>query len=86
MANQLQLLLLQQVTLELQHQLTLEQAPQVQESVLEEPVHNLTHLREVDLEAQEWEDLVEAWAVCHQAWEWEECHQEECLPHSRCNK
>ena len=87
MGNHL-LQLQQQVTLELQQE-PLEQAPQVQESVLEELVHNLTHLLEVDLEAQVWVEWAE-WeatlAVCHQAWAWEECNQDKCLTHSRCNK
>ena len=73
--------LLPQVTLELQHQqTTLEQAPQVQESVLEEQELNKTHLLEVDSEVQ-WE--VALVAVCHQAWEWEECNQVKCHPLSR---
>ena len=80
-------LLLQQVLLLIQHQQTLEQAPQVLESVLEEQVQEPIHL-EVDLEVlqEEWVEWADSVAVCHQAWEWEECHLGECLLHSRCNK
>ena len=69
---------LQQVTLELQHQqTTLELAPQVQESVLQEQALNQIHSLVVDSEVLlvEWAALV---AVCHQAWAWEECNQDKC--------
>jgi hypothetical protein len=78
--NQL-LEVLQLVTLELQQQqATLEQAPQAQELVSEEPEHKLILSLELDLEVQVWVEWAASQAaVCHQVWE--ECNQVKCLLH-----
>ena len=68
MVNQL-LEVLQLVTLELQQQqATLEQAPQAQELVSEEPEHKLILSLELDLEVQVWVEWAASQAVCHQVW------------------